>query len=227
MLFASAALSDMFRRDDDTLLFFAGTDLWWPGSFSYGGALWSPAGLDREGFTFKLLAGAGSYQYLSGALGDIDVTGQHLTGFAMPGYRFVRDKLFVTVFAGVDMQYHQLFPDDPTNKLRGTHVGIRGAIELWYEPTANTMWAADASVTSIGPGYSARVAYGWRLRDAFYLGPEVAGFSDGDSYRQYRAGLHVTGLRYGTMEWSFAGGWLTDTSDRDGFYARLGLITRR
>ena len=92
----------MFRRDDDTLLFFSGTDLWRQGSFSFGGGVWSPGGIDREGFTFKLLAGAGSYQYLSGALGDVEVTGRQFTGFAMAGYRFVRDKLFVTVFAGVD-----------------------------------------------------------------------------------------------------------------------------
>jgi len=34
----------------DSLLF-AGTDLWRDGAFLYGGALWSPAGFDAEGFT--------------------------------------------------------------------------------------------------------------------------------------------------------------------------------
>ena len=95
------AHADMFRRDDDTLLFFSGTDLWRQGSFLVSAAAYGrPDGIDREGFAFKLLAGAGTYQYLSGALGDIEVTGRQFTGFAMAGYRFVRDKLFVTVFAG-------------------------------------------------------------------------------------------------------------------------------
>jgi hypothetical protein len=227
VLFASAARADMFRRDDDTVFYFTGTDLWRQGSFSYGGAVWSPSGLDREGLTFKLLAGAGSYQYLSGTLGDTEVTGQQFTGFAMAGYRFVRDKLFVTVFAGVDVQYHMFTPDDPTNNLWGTHAGIRGAIEFWYEPNAQTMWAADISATSVGPSYSGRIAYRWRLFDAFYLGPEAGGFANGDDYRQFRVGLHLTGFRSGAIEWSLACGWLRDTSEREGVYGRIGLIVRR
>lgn len=222
---SSVARADLFRRDDDTLLFFAGTDLWRQGSFSFTGGLWSPAGIDREGFTFKLLLGAGSYQYFSDALGE--VTGRQFTGFAMPGYRFVRDKLFVTVFAGVDVQYHVFSPNDPGNKLLGTHAGIRGAVELWYEPTPLSMIAADASFSSVGASYSARVALGWRMFDKFFIGPEMGGFANGDDYRQFRAGIHLTGFRSGAVEWSLAGGWLVDSSDREGFYGRLNLITRR
>ena len=32
-------------------LFFSGTDLWRFGAFLYGGTLWSPNGLDANGFT--------------------------------------------------------------------------------------------------------------------------------------------------------------------------------
>ena len=224
-ILSTTARADMFRRDDDTLMFFTGTDLWRQGSFSFAGGLWSPTGLDREGFTFKLLLGGGSYQYRSDALGE--VTGLQGTGFAMAGYRFVRDKLFVTVFAGLDVQHHVFSPDDPNNDLWGTHLGIRGAIELWYEPTPLTMVAADASFTSVGASYSARFALGWRVLDAFYIGPEMGGFANGDDYRQFRAGIHLTGFRSGAIEWSLAGGWLTDSSDREGFYGRLGLMTRR
>ena len=39
-LFANDSHADMFRRDDDTLLFFSGTDLWRQGSFSFGGGVW-------------------------------------------------------------------------------------------------------------------------------------------------------------------------------------------
>jgi len=34
-----------------SFLLFSGTDLWRYGAFFYGGALWSPAGLDTGGFT--------------------------------------------------------------------------------------------------------------------------------------------------------------------------------
>jgi hypothetical protein len=221
------ARADSYARSDDTFLYFASTDLWRHGSFSHGGVLWSPDGLDRGGFTFKALIGAGSYQYRSGALADAQVTGTQVTGFVMPGWRFVAGKTFVTVFAGLDLQHHRTVPYDPGSDLNGSHAGIRGAVEFWHEPDATTMIAADASVSSIGPSYAARAAFGWRVADAFYLGPEVGGFAGGDTYRQFRVGLHMTGLRFAFVEWTAAAGWATDTDDRDGFYARIGLHARR
>ncbi len=215
------------RRDDDTLLLFSGTDLWRHGSFSHGGLLWSPGGIDREGFTFKLLIGGGSYRYESGALGNFDVTGHTIVGLALPGWRFVRDRFILTVFAGLDAQHHLLTPYDPGNNLRGTHYGVRGAVEFWFEPDAATMWAGDASVSSVGTSYAARIAYGWRLFDALYTGPEFGGFASGNSYRQWRAGLHVTGLRTHAIEWSLGAGYASDSDSRDGFYGRIGLFTRR
>jgi len=225
-LYARHAYADVFRRYDDTYLLFSGTDLWRHGSFSYGGLLWSPGMLDRDGFTFKTLIGSGTYRYRSGTLGNLDVTGSQAVGFAMPGWRFMRDRVVVSVFAGLDAQYHYLMPYDPGSKLAGTHVGIRSAIEFWYEPDAHSVWAADASISSIGPSYSARLAYGWRLFDALYAGPEVAGFSD-DNYKQFRAGLHITGLKWQFLEWSAGLGWATDSDDRDGLYGRIGFFARR
>jgi hypothetical protein len=221
-----SARADAYRRYDDTYLIFSGTDLWRHGSFSYGGLLWSPGLLDREGFTFKTMIGIGAYRYRSGALGNIDVIGSQAVGFAMPGWRFMRDKTVVSVFAGLDAQYHYLMPYDPGSRLAGTHAGIRGAIEFWYEPTVHTMWTADASASSIGPSYSGRIAYGWRFFDALYAGPEVAGFSN-DNYKQFRAGLHLTGLKYRFLEWSAGVGWATDSDARDGMYGRIGFFARR
>lgn len=35
----------------ETFLFFTGADMWRYGAFFYGGTLWSPDGLDHDGFT--------------------------------------------------------------------------------------------------------------------------------------------------------------------------------
>ncbi len=115
-----------------------------------------------------------SYQYLSGALGDIEVTGRQFTGFAMAGYRFVRDKLFVTVFAGLDVQDHRLTPDDPDQPSARHPCRHPRRDRILVRAGCSKMWAADVSASSVGPSYSARVAVGWRLFDAFYLGPEAA-----------------------------------------------------
>ena len=46
------------RAGDDgaQFLLFSGADLWRDGRFMHGGLLWSPGGLDREGFTLQLMA---------------------------------------------------------------------------------------------------------------------------------------------------------------------------
>ena len=196
------------------------------GGFAYGGALWSLRGLDRDGAVLKLMFGGGLYRYTSGCLGNAEVIGRELAATILPGWRFVRDRLIVTVFAGLDYQSHRLSPDDPSAGLRGRYIGARTGFEFWYEPTPTTMVAADASVTSIGWSYTARLAGGWRVFDLCYVGPELQGFAAGTNYRQFRAGLHVTGLHTGVFEWSAGLGWATDSDDRSGLYGKLGLLTR-
>jgi hypothetical protein len=171
--------------------------------------------------------GGGVYRYVSGALGDAEVRGRQFGGALLPGWRFVRNGFFVTVFAGLDLQSHRLSPDDPSAGLRGNYAGLRTGFEFWYEPSAATMVAADASVSTAGPSYSARLAAGWRMFDWFYLGPELQAFAADDNYRQVRAGLHVTGFRTGEFEWSTGLGWAGDSDHRSSLYGKLGVFTRR
>ena len=154
-----------------------------------------------------------------------------------PGWRFRRGDLFVTVFAGLDLQRHKLTPDDPTAGLRGNYLGFKAAVELWYQPTATTMIAGDASASTVGPSYSSRLAYGWRLLDKFYVGPEVAAFNSNGNYWQYRAGVHITGLKYSNfsrtyaqwLNWEWSGGFgvARDSDHRQSLYLRLGVSMRQ
>jgi len=123
----------------------------------------------------------------------------------LPGWRFKRDRLEVKVFAGLDVKNDVTSPDDPSNRLHGTSAGIRGAVDVWFEPTPSTMVAADASLTSIATGYSARAAVGWRVEDRFFLGPEAQTFACVGS-SQLRFGVHLTGLKTNDWEWSAAAG---------------------
>ncbi len=186
------------RAGDDgaQFLLFSGADLWRDGRFVHGGLLWSPGGLDRDGFTAKLMASGGLYRYRSGALGNDWVIGTEEELQLLPGWRFKRDRLEVKVFAGLDIKNDITSPYDPSNRLHGTSVGARAAVNLWFEPTPATMIAADASLSSIATSYSARVAYGWRLHDWFYLGPEAQTFAC-IGFTQARVGVHLTGLKTG------------------------------
>jgi hypothetical protein len=210
---------------DATTLLFAGLDGWRHGAFAHSGLLWSPDGLERAGFTLKLLAGSGLYTFWSGAL-KTDVVAAQSTAFILPGWRFIRDKVQVTVFAGLDVQEHKLFPDDLSSRLRGQIWGARTGFDLWFQPSPITMVSADASASTVGRSYSARLAYGWRVYDLVYAGPEIGALGS-DNYRQFRAGLHATGLQTGPLEWAASGGWARDSDGRGSLYGRLSVMARR
>ena len=207
-------------------LYFSGGDLWPHWAFAHSGVLWSPAGLSNEGFTLKVVLGSGAYGYISGALNNASVIGRQSSLSAMPGWRFKRAGYEVTVYAGFDLQVFTFTPIDPATRLAGRYMGVRGGFELWHEPGPATTLIADASFASIGAGNSARIAYGWRLFDRFYLGPEAQIYST-DSYLHKRAGLHVTALKIDEREWSGAVGLASDSDNRSGIYVRINVLTRR
>jgi hypothetical protein len=224
-----AAAAAEQRRDPITLLLFSGIDLWRDGAFAHDGFVWIPAGSGNDGFVLKAMVTDGVYRYSAGALNYAQVTGRMAGGAVMPGMHFKRGGVSIAVYAGVDMQVHHLSQYDPGNSLQGQFVGARAALDLWAEPTPQTMVAASGTVTTIGGAYAARIAAGWRAFDRFYLGPEVVAFG-GPEYRQLRLGVHVTGLKVHLFDWRFEWhggvGYAFDDDDRDGAYGRLGLLIR-
>jgi hypothetical protein len=214
------------HREVQHFLYFTGSDLWPHWAFAHVGALWSPGGLDNEGFTLKLLLNAGAYRYVSGTLTNSTVLGIQSSITAMPGWRFKFAATEITVYAGVDLQQFRYVPDDPGASLRGRQIGMRGGFELWHEPTATTMFAADASISSIRAGNSARAAYGWRVFDSFYLGPEAQLYYS-EPYLHRRVGMHITAFKHEDREWSGAIGYGSDSDHRSGLYIRIGVLVRQ
>jgi hypothetical protein len=215
--------SDMSHDRVPRLLIFTGYDGWGGGGFAHGGLVWSPDGLDKDGFVLKSIGGAGTYRYKSGGT---DVVGTQYLGSVLPGWRLKADRFEIAGYAGLDVQHHSFDPDDTRNPLRGTHVGLRVATDVWWEPIRDAMATASASFSTVGTSYWTRAALGWRVFDAFYVGPEAHAMGD-DVYRQWRVGAHLTALRTGQWEWSAGVGHVEDSSDRAGFYGRVGLLTRR
>jgi hypothetical protein len=211
--------------DADSLLMFGGYDLWRNGGFVHGGMLWSPDGLGSEGFTLKLLTGAGIYRYRSGSLGG-PVRGVTGLDAVMAGWRFKFDRLEITAVAGVDLQAHRLSPDDPGNRVRGLQAGLRAGADLWYQPSDAMMIAASLSASTVGLNYWTRIAAGWRLLDQAWVGPEALALG-GANYQQYRLGMHATSFKYGPLEWSAGLGYVRDSDRRGGIYSRIGVLTRR
>jgi hypothetical protein len=217
------------RADDDDearVLLFSGRDIWRNGAFAYGGLLLAPGGVDQDGINLKLMLAGGLYRYNAGSLGGQQVVGAETVLQVLPGWRVKRGDLEVKVFFGVDAEKHSLWPDDPSNLLRGHSFGVRFATEFWYEPTPTTMVAGDASLSSIATSNSARAAYGWRVLDQFYFGPEIQYFGS-DGYRHLRLGAHFTALKTDNNEWLAAGGWARDSDGHSSPYVRLGVVMRQ
>ena len=216
--------------DDARTIIFSGRDLWSNGAFAYGGLLIAPGGFEQDGLLLKLLLSGGVYRYNAGDLGGQQVIGIESVGQVLPGWRIKRGNLEAKFFFGLDLEQHRLSPDDPGNRLRGTAFGLRVATELWYEPTSETMIAADLSLSTIATSNSARLAFGWHVLDdflgGFYVGPEVQYFGS-DGYRHLRVGAHLTAMKTDAYEWSAASGWARDSDGRAGAYLRLGFMTRR
>jgi cellulose biosynthesis protein BcsS len=205
-------------------LLFGGTDLWRYGDFLYGGALWSPAGLNADGFTLKLLVNGGRYSYNSSGL-NTKIDGDMLSGAALPGWRLARDTLTVSLFAGPVVQDYRLSPYDPGSRLHGLYVGAQLASDVWYQPAPNFMAAVNGSLVSIGPTGYLRAALGIRVLDAAFVGPEAAMLWCAN-FRELEVGAHLTGLHVGASEWSAAAGWSMDSDRRSGPYLRLGVSAK-
>jgi hypothetical protein len=156
------------RAGDDGahFLLFSGADLWRDGRFMHGGLLWSPDGLDREGFTLKAAISGGRYRYVSGTFNNAWVIGTDEEVQVLPGWRFKRDRLELKVFAGLDIKNDATSPYDPGNRLHGTSLGARATVNLWFEPTPATMLAADASLSSI----AAAIPCAWPMAGGWTIG---------------------------------------------------------
>ena len=204
-------------------LVFGGADAWSGGGFAHAGFIWAVDGVMYDGFAVKVFTGAGQYRYLNGTT---PTTGNVALIDVLPGWHVKRGDLDISAFVGVDMQTHRVSPFDPGNQLAGTHTGVRAALDIWWQPTANAMASANVSYASVGNGYWVRLASGWRVFDAVYVGPEIHAMGD-DVYHQWRYGLHATALHIGIFELSVGAGYVQDNSDRCGAYGRFGVLLRR
>ncbi len=212
--------------DDARIILYSGRDIWRNGAFAYGGLIFGPGGFEQDGLLFKVLLSGGLYRYDAGNPGGDKVIGAEWLTQLLPGWRIKRGPIEAKIFFGPEYQFHRLWPDDPDNRLRGRALGLRFAIELWAEPTTETMAAADASLSSVGSIYSARAALGWRVLDAFYSGPETQVYG-GDGYSQLRFGGHITSMKTGTTEWSAGAGFAIASNGHSGPYLRLNVMTWR
>ena len=147
----------------------------------------------------KRCSSGGHYRYRSGALDNAWVTGTEEEVQLLPGWRFKRDRLELKVFAGLDIKNDVTSPYDPSNRLHGTSVGARAAVNLWFEPTpVDHDRRRRLAVARSPPAIRRAPPMAGGCSDWFYLGPEAQTFAC-IGYSQLRFGVHLTGLKTDAM----------------------------
>lgn len=141
------------------------------------------------------------------------------------GYEWRLGDTFLALSAGpeVEARYRE------TRQARSfqQRAGLRLQADLWATPAESWIVQAGAYAVTIDRGrYGGRLAAGWRLIEAFYLGPEIEGYREQD-YRKLRLGLHLTGLRLLGLHWRLAGGVQKTSDEKAGAYVTLGLVWKR
>ncbi|WP_234827066.1 cellulose biosynthesis protein BcsS [Rhodopseudomonas palustris] len=203
-------------------LLFGGQDVWRNGVSLYGGAEWSGIGPAENGWVIRLQASEALERYQTTRFVYVSDISR---ASVLAGWRFKVGQFELKILAGPDLEHRTSTPDIRDRRWRGSHGGLRIAIEGWAEPTPETMLTYSFYATTVASSYGTRIAAGRRALDMFWWGPEMSGSADEFS-RQTRIGLHLSGLRIAALEWSAAAGYVRDSFGRGGVYMRMGAQLR-
>ncbi|WP_430910162.1 cellulose biosynthesis protein BcsS [Methylobacterium sp. sgz302541] len=164
----------------------------------------------------------GSYRTESGS-------GRHALGeqaeiAALAGYAWVMPDAVLSGFVGLNVRRNELSRFDSSLPSDSVKVGLKTALDYYGRPTAFTMIHATGSYSTTFNAYFGRVRAGVASLAGGYLGPEFALLGD-DYYRQWRAGLHLSGMQFGAVQLGIAAGYLHDHARKGGVYTTLDLRT--
>ena len=165
-------------------------------AFIYGGLLWSARGLDREGFTLQAfgLRRALPLHLRRARQCHGDSAATVWSSCCRAGGSSAAGSSSRSL-PGSTSSKTPPAPYDPSNRLHGTNVGARSAVDLWFEPTPATMIAA-------GRIRSARLPPAIRRASPLAGGCTIGSISarrrrlsPATVTAKSRVGVHVTGLR--------------------------------
>jgi len=131
--------------------------------------------LSKDGFLVRMMGSYGEYSYDSATPpGSFD--GRDWQGDVMLGYQWVRDRVDIGLYAGVDYINHKIKPFDPTNPVSGNETGFK--------------FAGDIETKT------------WELNLPYYFGLEGSYSTAFDTYYLLgRVGLNRNNVIFGVEGW--------------------------
>ena len=143
---------------------------------------------------------------------------------AMAGYAWATPDSVLSGFVGLNVRRNEqsmLAASGPSDSIE---VGLKTALDYYARPTAFTMLHATGTYSTAFNAYYGRIRGGFLSFAGGYLGPEFAALGD-DYYRQWRAGVHLSGMQFGTVQLGVSAGYLYDHARKGGLYTTLDLRT--
>lgn len=176
--------------------------------------------LEESGVRARLGGILGNYTYVSATPAVGTVVGREATVSALVGYEWVSQGSSVAAYIGVEGQNRTLSKPDPSNKVTGTAVGVKASLDFMMNPTANTMVSGNMTYSSNNNAYYGRFKAGMAMTDKIFVGPEMLVLGD-KFYKQWRVGAHLTGAKFGRLQFGVSGGYLQDRDQGAGGYGIL------
>jgi hypothetical protein len=176
--------------------------------------------LDETGARVRLGGVLGTYAYVSTSAGVGRIGGRQEDGSLLVGYEWVTRNTSVAAYVGGDIANNTLSKADPSNHVSGMSYGVKAAIDFYTNPTSYSMASGNLTYSTANNSYYARFKVGLAIADSLYVGPEMLFLGD-NQYTQYRIGLHLTGARFGSMQFGISGGFLSDRIRGKGGYGIL------
>ncbi len=175
--------------------------------------------LVESGPRVRLQSVDGVYSY-PGAGAGRTVHGVQAEGSALLGYEWIWQQAAVAGYIGFNVRHNELSIPDPRNPVVGTGVGAKVAADIYLNPTVDTLFAANASYSTLFRAYYARLRAGFAVADGVFLGPEGTFLGD-QFFNQWRVGAHLTGFFVGPMKFSLGAGYVFDRIQKSGYYTSV------
>ena len=199
---------DLFiRPEDQRNVLFAGVDVG-RSVFVSGGSKQTLVGsLDRPGFLVLESAGFGLTREVY--RGAVELPALRLTtqSSVVTGYQWLVPGLYVAALVGPELEHEQLTVGGEIYRLSQPRLGARGQVEIWSNPTSSTLLTGTVVASSTRGSVWARGSAGYALWRGLFVGPEVTTYAT-DTYREVKAGLHVTGFSLGIVQGRVSAGWM-------------------
>jgi hypothetical protein len=213
--------------------------------FGYSAVVYSPLGvLNESGVRVKLEGVNGGYHY--NTVGDPNFVeppvssfhGHFMEGSAAFGYEHVTDTLSIAAFTGIDYQSatqnsftgaNAVLVGAPfsstVNPTLGDRVGVKFTIGVDYLPNDNWSFVLEGNYSTANNTWLARTQLGYAVMKEIFLGPELR-FQGNNFYQQWRAGVHMRGLKVGPIEIGVSTGFLSDSVVGNGVFGTFETSVR-